>query len=136
MTLPNFVSISLFARTPAYDDFSIELGNINAEIKAIYHNKKFPRSTSEIPENALFGIILDRTNFYAESGGQEYDTGSIVVDGKADTDVTEFEVSNVQVFNGFVLHIGRLKSGALEVGHKVVSSYDEVSDVSSSANKY
>lgn len=66
-------------------------------------------------------MILDRTSFYAESGGQEYDTGNIVVDGAAD-----FEVTNVQIFNGYVLHIGHLKYGKLSVGEKVVASYDEV----------
>jgi alanyl-tRNA synthetase len=80
------------------------------------------KSTSNIPEDSSFGLLLDRTSFYAEAGGQEYDTGNIVIDGVAD-----FQVSNVQVFNGYVLHIGRLKYGALEVGDEVVSSYDEVS---------
>lgn len=45
-----------------------------------------------------------------------------MIDGAAD-----FEVTNVQVFNGYVLHIGRLKYGKLSVGDSVVSSYDEVS---------
>jgi len=45
-----------------------------------------------------------------------------VIDGIAD-----FEVTNVQVFNGYVLHIGHLKYGKLSVGDSVVSSYDEVS---------
>ncbi len=70
----------------------------------------------------MFGLLLDKTPFYAESGGQEHDTGSIVIDG-----VAEFEVSDVQVFNGYVLHIGQLKYGSLSVGDEVVSSYDEVS---------
>lgn len=90
-------------------------------MKAVYHGKSFVTTTSNIPEDASFGIILDRTSFYAESGGQEYDTGNIVVDGSAD-----FEVTNVQVFNGYVLHIGYLKYGKLSVGDQVVASYDEV----------
>lgn len=84
--------------------------------------KAFPDSTEQIPEGATFGVLLDRTSFYAESGGQEHDTGSIVIDG-----VAEFEVSDVQVYNGYVLHIGQLKYGALAIGDEVVSSYDEVS---------
>jgi alanyl-tRNA synthetase len=50
-----------------------------------------------------------------------------VIDGVAD-----FEVTNVQVFNGYVLHIGHLKYGQLSVGNNVVSSYDEVSQWHSS----
>lgn len=98
------------------------MGNIDATIKAIYQKKAFFRSTVDIPADSVFGIILDRTSFYAEAGGQEYDTGNIVIDGVAD-----FKVTNVQVFNGYVLHIGHLKYGKLSVGDSVVSSYDEVS---------
>lgn len=97
------------------------LGNITARITAIYSNKAFVKSTSSLSDHMVFGLILDRTSFYAESGGQEYDTGSIIVDG-----VAEFEVANVQVFNGYVLHIGHMKYGSLQVGDEVVSSYDEV----------
>ena len=107
---------------PAIFTTDIALGTIQSKVVAVYHNRSFLQSTQGIPEDTLFGILLDKTPFYAESGGQEYDTGSIVID-----DVAEFEVSDVQVFNGYVLHIGRLKYGSLSVGDEVVSSYDEVS---------
>lgn len=97
------------------------LGNINATVKAIYYDRKFLSSTSDLPEGAPFGILMDKTSFYAEAGGQEYDTGNIVIDGVAD-----FDVEDVQVFSGYILHIGRLKYGLLNVGDEVVSSYDEV----------
>lgn len=100
---------------------ALAIGNADATIKAIYHSKSFVQTTSSISEDTSFGIILDRTSFYAESGGQEYDTGNIVVDGSAD-----FEVTNVQVYNGYVLHTGYLKYGKLSVGDNVVASYDEV----------
>ncbi|KDQ33558.1 hypothetical protein PLEOSDRAFT_1091537 [Pleurotus ostreatus PC15] len=103
------------------DSAKFNLGNIDATVKAIFHNKQFVPSTSDIPEDTSFGILLDKTSFYAESGGQEYDTGNIVVDGVAD-----FEVTNVQVYNGYVLHTGHLKYGELKVGDQVVSSYDEL----------
>jgi alanyl-tRNA synthetase len=77
----------------------------------------------------LFGIILDRTNFYAEAGGQEHDTGSIVIDNASNGEVAEFEVSGVQAFSGYILHIGKLKSGKFEVGDQVTSTYDEVSPI-------
>jgi alanyl-tRNA synthetase len=69
----------------------------------------------------MFGILLDRSNFYAEQGGQEYDTGTMVIDGQA-----EFAVENVQVYAGYVLHIGYLKYGKLSLGNQVVCTYDEV----------
>ncbi|KAF9529329.1 tRNA synthetases class II (A)-domain-containing protein [Crepidotus variabilis] len=110
------------ADVPKTDDSSkFNLGNINANIKAIFHNKSFLRSTEDIPEGTTFGVLLDKTSFYAESGGQEYDTGNIVIDGVAD-----FEVENVQAYNGYILHTGRLKYGQLRLGDEIVSSYDEL----------
>ncbi len=94
---------------------------MNSKIVALYHNKQFLDSTSSIPGEVPFGILLDKTGFYAESGGQEHDTGSIVIDGLA-----EFDVADVQVFNGYILHIGQMKYGSLSVDDEVVSSYDEV----------
>ena len=62
------------------------------------------------------------TNFYAEAGGQEADVGSITIDSKN----VEFVVEDVQVAGGYVLQIGYLKYGMLQVGDDVVCSYDEV----------
>jgi alanyl-tRNA synthetase len=104
------------------DDAKYGIGNITANVKAILYNKEFVSSTKDIPAGSTFGVLLDKTSFYAESGGQEYDTGNIVIDGVAD-----FEVSNVQTYNGYVVHTGSLKYGDLEVGNEVISSYDEVS---------
>lgn len=103
------------------DSFKYQSGNVNAHIKLIYRNHEFPQDTSSIEAQEAFGILLDRTNMYAEQGGQEYDTGSITVDGKA-----EFVVENVQVYGGYVLHIGYLKYGSLQVGDEVVVQFDEV----------
>jgi alanyl-tRNA synthetase len=95
--------------------------NITSIIKAIYHNKKFLKSTTEVPEGEQFGVLLDKTNFYAEQGGQEYDTGRLLVDGEA-----EIQVDNVQVYGGYVLHTGYMKYGELQVGSEVITEYDEV----------
>ena len=98
-----------------------ESDSVQSKVKAIYSEKSFLTSTADIPPNTPFGLILDRTPFYAESGGQEYDQGSIAIDG-----VAEFEVENVQVFNGYVVHIGQMKYGRLSVSDDVLSTYDEV----------
>ncbi|KAF9189393.1 Alanine--tRNA ligase [Haplosporangium sp. Z 767] len=103
------------------DSFKYQSGNINARIKLIYRNHEFPQDTSSIEDQKTFGILLDRTNMYAEQGGQEYDTGSITVDGKA-----EFVVENVQAYGGYVLHTGYLKYGTLQVDDEVVVQFDEL----------
>lgn len=101
---------------------SLVLGNTTGKVKAIYQKSKFVKDSSELEAGSPFGLLLDQTNFYAESGGQENDTGSITIDGEAD-----FEVTDVQVYNGYVLHIGQLKEGQLKVGDEVTCTYDEVS---------
>ncbi|CAL1281228.1 unnamed protein product [Larinioides sclopetarius] len=67
------------------------------------------------------GIILDRTSFYAESGGQIYDLGFMV---KEDDEDTEFSVKEVQLQGGYVIHIGTL-CGTLKVGDKLKLLIDE-----------
>ena len=106
---------------PTDDNPKFGTENITSQIKAIYHTKQFLQSTKEIPEGQQLGLIVDRTNFYAEQGGQENDTGKIIIDG-----VAELEVQNVQVYAGYVLHTGYLKYGSLSVGDEVICEYDEL----------
>ncbi|KAH0539111.1 Alanine--tRNA ligase [Glutinoglossum americanum] len=103
------------------DSFKFERGNITAKIKAIYFQKEFLKSTKDIPSDGQLGLILDKTNFYAEQGGQEYDTGRILIDG-----VAELDVQNVQVYGGYVLHTGYVKYGSLSVDDEVLCEYDEL----------
>ena len=118
----DIASLQTMEEVPKTDD-NAKFGrdNITSTIKAIYHSKKFLQSTSEIPDGQQMGLILDRTNFYAEQGGQENDTGKIMIDGEA-----ELDVENVQVYGGYVLHTGYLKYGVLKVGDEVISEYDEL----------
>ncbi|ORX99184.1 alanyl-tRNA synthetase [Basidiobolus meristosporus CBS 931.73] len=101
------------------DSYKYATDDITATVKAIYHNKAFGNEMSTAEQS--FGVILDKTNFYSEQGGQEYDLGTIVIDGQA-----EFVVESVQVFGGYVLHIGYLKYGKLAVGDEVLCSFDKV----------
>lgn len=103
------------------DVFKYDTPSMQAHVKAIFQEHKFVNDSNSLAKaGEPFGILLDQTNMYAESGGQQADTGSLVIDGKA-----EFEVSDVQASNGYVLHIGFLKYGKLSVGDQVVVSYDE-----------
>lgn len=41
----------------------------------------------------------------------------------------EFKVTDVQVYGGYVLHVGHLKVGEVQVGDEVTCTYDQVSDL-------
>ena len=68
-------------------------------------------------------LVLDRTPFYGESGGQVGDTGQIV--GLGDGAEFEFDVVDTQKDGALVIHIGHLKSGTLREGAKVRATVDD-----------
>lgn len=91
---------------------------------ALRKNKTF---VEEVDNGDDCGVLLDKTCFYAESGGQIYDEG--FMEKEDNTDV-EFKVTNVQVKGGYILHIGKLSAvdaeGKLRVGDRLKLSIDEV----------
>jgi alanyl-tRNA synthetase len=104
---------------PTIDTYKYNSENIVSKVKALYVDGKFQEIADEKCDR--FGVILDKTNFYAEQGGQIYDTGSLTSDGKFD-----FCVEDVQVFGGYVLHIGFLKYGIMKLNEEIVCSFDAV----------
>ncbi|BET96136.1 alanine--tRNA ligase [Xenorhabdus taiwanensis] len=65
-------------------------------------------------------IILDKTAFYAESGGQVGDTGQLSYDKGV------FDVVDTQKYAQAIGHIGKLTSGSLSVNHTVNAEIDVV----------
>ncbi len=62
-------------------------------------------------------VLLDRTPFYAESGGQVGDTGRI--EGEA-----EVEISDCKRPDGYFFHLGKVSKGTLRVGAVVRARID------------
>jgi len=60
-------------------------------------------------------IVLDKTPFYAESGGQVGDTGGLT-SGK-----NNFEVLDTQKIDNVFLHIGKVNFGSFKKGDKVIA---------------
>lgn len=70
-------------------------------------------SVADVSVGQRAQLILDRTSFYAEKGGQIGDHG--LISGEAGA----FEVEDVQLVGDAIVHHGVVRSGALAVGERV-----------------
>jgi len=76
------------------------------------------------------GVVLDRTCFYAEAGGQQADHGRLFVSHETRSHAGdahhggEFRVEEVRGFGGYVVHVGRMIRGELRVGDEVTCNVD------------
>jgi alanyl-tRNA synthetase len=102
---------------PASDFLGYEDPGADASVIAILQNDAV---VDQLENGDRAIVILDRTPFYAESGGQVGDIGSITIGAD-----TRFEVEDTQKQNDVFLHVGRLLSGELSVGDKVDTHIDE-----------
>jgi len=74
----------------------------------------------EVAEGTAAEVVLDRTPFYAEQGGQVGDHGVIASEGGA-----VFEVADtIFPLSGLISHRGTLSSGALKLGDTVTATID------------
>ncbi|MEC3895565.1 alanine--tRNA ligase [Nocardiopsis sp. LDBS1602] len=65
-------------------------------------------------------IVLDRTPFYAESGGQIADTGTLTVDGRGVVDVEDVQ----KPLPGLFMHRGTVRSGEIVLDDAVRARID------------
>ena len=63
-------------------------------------------------------VVLDRTPFYGESGGQVGDTGTLTGEG------FEFHVTDTQKDGELIVHIGHLRKGILHEGQKLKAAVE------------
>jgi len=68
-----------------------------------------------IPAGTEVGLVLDKTCFYAEAGGQVGDTGVILTAG------SQFVVQATMKIANCVVHRGKLAEGSLSVGQPVTA---------------
>ncbi len=69
-------------------------------------------SVEEVSEGDV-SVILDRTPFYGEGGGQVGDTGTLMMEG------TVLHVSDTQKTDGVYIHLCTVVNGSLKVGYTV-----------------
>ena len=90
--------------------------NTSATILALVSNGE----RADFVESGDAILVLDKTSFYAESGGQVGDTGVITIGEST------FEVANTtKDADGVVLHHGTLIGDVVKVGDTVVTTYNE-----------
>ena len=85
---------------------------IRGEIVAALKNGKPAASLKSGEEGSL---ILDRTSFYAERGGQIGDRGTILRDG------ARFDVADTQYMGEAIAHSGKVVEGEISVGDAVTA---------------
>ncbi|SFU74444.1 alanyl-tRNA synthetase [Xenorhabdus koppenhoeferi] len=88
-----------------------------AAVIAIFRNGE---SVEQIYAGEEAIVILDKTVFYAESGGQVGDTGNLLNGNGV------FEVLDTQKYAQAIGHVGKLISGTLSVHHTVNAEIDVV----------
>ncbi|HRX80305.1 MAG TPA: alanine--tRNA ligase-related protein [Pirellulaceae bacterium] len=96
-----------------------EATEAEAELKFIVAQDQLCDHLQEVGHSETVTLVLDRTPFYGESGGQVGDTGEIVGEG------FRFEVTDTQRDAGLILHHGHLKQGELRTGTAVTARVDK-----------
>jgi len=92
-----------------------------ARVTAIYRNlQESVEALAGGADEKAAAVVLDRTPFYAESGGQVGDTGELV------TANARFEVEDTKKHpSGAIVHLGRVTRGKLHVDDVVEAKVDE-----------
>jgi alanyl-tRNA synthetase len=90
--------------------------NRESSIEAIYQDGE---SVNELKTGDFGGVILKASPFYAESGGQVGDSGSLFSEGIL------FEVNDTQKQGLVHVHLGTLQEGELKVGQLINCQVDQ-----------
>lgn len=89
---------------------------LNGKVTALFVDGKAVEAINAGQEAV---VVLDRTPFYAESGGQVGDKGELKGAGFT------FAVDDTQKYGQAIGHLGKLSAGALKVGDAVQADVDE-----------
>ncbi|HVX64797.1 MAG TPA: alanine--tRNA ligase [Pirellulales bacterium] len=89
-----------------------------AKVVGLIAHDRLCDQVDEVNHEDPIVVVLDKTPFYGESGGQVGDSGEIVGEG------FRFEVIDSQKEGGFILHRGHLRKGTIKQGAAVTATVD------------
>ena len=121
-TVYNELPVELETKFAGYDIYDVA----NAKIVALVANDKI---TTQAEAGDGVAVLLDRTPFYAESGGQVGDHGTIK------TETGTVQITNcVKVVGGKIAHLGEVTEGTILEGQTACASIDETLRMASARN--
>jgi alanyl-tRNA synthetase len=95
-----------------------ETTQADGEVVGIVAENHLVDTLQEVGHESPVVVVLNRTPFYGEAGGQVGDTGVI------ENSECQFKVQDTQRHGGFILHRGHLRRGRLKVGAIVNAKVD------------
>ncbi|XP_037601286.1 alanine--tRNA ligase, mitochondrial isoform X2 [Cebus imitator] len=110
--------------SPKYDyslqpNGGYEFGACEAQVLQLYTEDGI--AVASVGKGQRCGLLLDKTNFYAEQGGQASDRGYLVRAGQEDV---LFPIARAQVCGGFILHEA-VAPECLQIGDQVQLHVDK-----------
>ena len=100
------------SRFVGYDSCEVD----DAKVLGIVANGQLCDKVDEIDHEHMISIVLDKTPFYGEMGGQVGDRGEIRGPG------FRFDVADTQIDGSFTVHVGHLREGEIVLGGKVTAT--------------
>ncbi|MEM1061451.1 MAG: alanine--tRNA ligase, partial [Planctomycetota bacterium] len=105
-------------KTPETAFLGYDATEADGTVVGIIADQRLVESISAAGSPVTAAVVLDKSPFYGEAGGQIGDRGELTAAGVV------FEVLDTQKDRDLVVHLGRLVSGSLKPGDKVTAAID------------
>eukprot|EP00536_Pseudo-nitzschia_multiseries_P016662 jgi/Psemu1/222122/e_gw1.1188.21.1 len=105
---------------PTDDSFKYKWDvELPATIMSIFGQEGFYKDGETAEAGDFVGIVLDKSSYYGEAGGQEADLGVLRLLDEEGNAIGSFDVRDVQSYGGYLLHTGIVEEGSFRNGGHV-----------------
>ncbi|CAA0827742.1 Probable alanine--tRNA ligase- chloroplastic [Striga hermonthica] len=112
----------IIENVPDTEFIGYDMLSTKAVVEGLLVNGKL---VGKVSDGSEVEVLLDRTPFYAESGGQIGDYGFLYVIGSGKYKEAVVEIKDVQKLRGDIfVHKGTVKEGVIEIGREVEAEVD------------